>query len=340
MCILLNADEANEINDEVKTQISPNLFIFCNYSPIPSEITNDTGGLFLLKLNNFYRLLVDSGWVIKKLAYIYSGQEGCDLSALPFSKPDIDNIYNTLSDLRTVFCHNITLHNGEDSIINNVRKWFSQHMESNIVDFHDCINQIDNDAKTIIDICSVFINGVKTLSDIEREAVIDRWKSAIIEHYKKKHDIFLNMLGKYYLVKHAQISPQNYYKFKQTTIKETLLSYFTYDIKQFRDKINNLPVKDPNKLNPVIKSINDIEQQRAHDLSGTKDINLLYPKTKEDKDNLIDLFFDKELEKVINDTLKSSRDCSLLPQHIFNEVFDKAETHFGDFNFSFKRFEI
>lgn len=63
MGVLLCADEANEINKAVNDEISPNLFIFCNYEPTPSVITKDSGGLFLLELCNFYKFFKDSGWV-------------------------------------------------------------------------------------------------------------------------------------------------------------------------------------------------------------------------------------------------------------------------------------
>lgn len=341
MNVLFKSDETNKLNDIVRNEISQNLFIFCNYEPTPPEITNDFGGLFLLEISNFYKLLIDSGWIIKKFIYIYSGQEQCNISSLPFTKQDINNIFLTLRDLRTGFCHNVSHNNGDDIIINKIKEWFSQHkLNATNIDYPDCVKQIDDDAKKVIIVCNQFINCIKEMSDSDKKAAIERWKSVIIEHYKKKRDIFINIVGSYYLAKNAQSYPKNIYDFKQKIVNEIILSYFTYDFEQYLYKINNLSVKEPKKLNPIIKLIYDTWNKRACDLFNTADYNLLYPKTNQDKEKLIDLFFEKALENVIKDTLINAPNCSLLPQYIFNEVFDKTVTKFEGFKFSFKRFDI
>lgn len=343
MSVLLEAKEANEINDIVRNEISSNLFIFCNYEPTHSEITNDSGGLFLLKVSNFYKLIVDSGWVIKQFAYIYSGEEKkINYSSLPFAKQDIDKIRFTLNDLRTGFCHNVSRYNGDNIIIHNITEWVNQYKLKGSRDYSKCIKRIDDDAQTIIDGCKQFIDGVKNLPDADREAAIGRWKSVIIEHYKEKHDIFINLLGNYYLVKNAKLYPKDIYYFKRT-VNEIILSYFTYDLKQYQqaiqEKIEILRVKDPKTIAFISKSIDEVKKQRAYGLFETEDYNSLYPKDDIGKKELIDLFFEKELEKVINDVLNNSN-CSLLPQDIFNEVFDKTETTFEAFKTPFKRFDI
>ncbi len=338
MSVLFKADEATKLNDTVKNEISSNLFIFCNYEPTP-KITNDPGGLFLLEISNFYKLLVDSGWVIKKFAYIYSGKERSYASHLPFAQQDIDKIFFMLKNLRTGFFHNVSHNNGDDIIINIIKAWFSLHKSNSIaIDYTNCIKNIDDDAKIVIEICKHFIDCVKKMPNAEREAAIERWKSVIIDYYKEKRDIFINMVGSYYLFKNAQPSPKKIYDFKQRTVNEIIRSYFTYDFEQHLDRIKNLPVKDAKILTPVLRSIYDNWDNRANELFGTKDYNLFYDV--KNKKQLIDLFFENELDNVINDTLKIVPDCSLLPQYIFNEVFDNTETLFSELKTPYKRFDF
>lgn len=335
MSILSKADEANKINDTVRNEISQNLFIFCNYEPIPHKLTNDPGGFLLLKINNLYKLLVDSGWVIKKFAYIYSGQD--NPSNPPFDSCSINDIYATLKNLRTGFCHNVSHNNGDDIIISQIKLWFSKNRSSSSgSDYTDCVKQIDDYAKKIIDVCNQFINCVKALPDADKESIVERWKGVIIEHYKNKQDFLIRLIGNYYLVKNTQ----QYSKKIYNIAKEIILSYFTYDFEQYLDRINNLPFKDNRKLSPILKSIDDAKKKRAYDLFKTEDFNLFYPKNYNDEKKLIDLFFEKELGNVINDTLKIVPDCSLLPQHILNEILDKTETIFDGFRTPCKRFDF
>ncbi|MDE6852045.1 MAG: hypothetical protein K2J67_06090 [Lachnospiraceae bacterium] len=332
MGVLLCADEANEINKAVNDEIDPNLFIFCNYEPTPSVITKDLGGLFLLEICNFYKFFKDSGWVTMKFDYIYSGKDWIDYSTLPFSQKDINNINNEIiNKLRTGFCHNISYNNGDASVINFIKEWFSKHNLS------DSIEEIDNKAKTVIDVCKSFINCINSMPDTEREAAIGRWKEVIIEHYKNKTDIMFNIIGSYYLSKNALPFPSQ--KFRKNVINEIIISYFTYDFEQLYKKIEELPLKDPKKLNPILNLINDTKKKRAYGLFNVDDPNLLYPNTDQEKEKLINLFFEKELDNAINEVLKRKPDCSLLPQDILNEVFS-ATTVFNNLNIPCNRFDF
>ncbi len=340
MSILFENDEANIINDDVKSKISPNLFVFCNYEPTP-KITDDICGLFLLKVSNFYKLLVDSGWVVKKLGYIYSGKESSNSKFLPFSNKDVENIYKIVRDLRTGFFHNISDKNGDNLVINHIKGWFDLHTKKDGIDYKECIEAIDGDAETIIDVCKKFVECVEKMSDADREAAIERWKSVIIEHYTQKQDMFFNMLRSYYFSKHPEITSQQWNK--KAEGYRIVLSYFTYDLKQYNDKIKNIPstLKETIKLkdNYSIES-RTVGENRAKYLFDSEDINLLYPKDDNEKKKLVDKFFENELENAINDILKIAPECSLLPQNIFNEVFDKTKTKFKFFNCDFARFDF
>lgn len=340
MNVLLQADEANKLNDAAKG-ISPNLFIFCNYEPIPPNFTEDYAGRLLLEINNFYKLFMDCGWVIRKFPYIYSGKRKTYF--VPFDSKSIYTIHSTLKDLRSGFCHNISANNGQCVTIENIKAWFRKFGGSSPIEYESLVEEIEANAEKIIDICKQFINSVKALPPEQKNPLIERWKEVIIERYTKKREFFYYIAVSYYnCVKKTQEDSKQVFKIAE----EIIISYFNYDFEQARKHLNEILTKGASEnaikaINNKLVSIEKCKKDRAYALFGVEDSNLLYPTTYKEKEKLINKFFETELSNTINNVLEINPQYSLWPQDIFNEILKNTESKFEDiFNSPFKRFSF
>lgn len=339
--ILLTADNANSINELVEKRIDPGLFFFCNYEPIP-QITKDPVGLFLIKLNNFYKLFKDSAWLLFDLPYIYTGNKRVDHSTLPFPQKAINSIFRETNDLRTGFCHNISSNNGDGITIDHINQWFIHHRPKGSTDFESLIKGIDDDTNTVIKACERFINSIGDLHNPDRANAIERWKQVIIDHYADKKDIVFHMIGSYYNSLHPSQSSTKPNKFKENVVKPILISYYAYDFDQYLKKLDYIKSTvgkskgAMEKIDNILDSVYNEWDNRAYSIFGTADHKLFYDGSS--RERLIDHFFEKELGNAINEVFSKER-CPLLPQHIINKVFS-LHTVFDAFTTEFDRFDF
>ncbi len=116
--ILFSAEPANELENLYKSKTAEYLFLFCNYEPI--GWTNSFGFNYASALTNRYRLLRDTGDIIKDAlsTYVINYPEG--------TKRFWNQYFKDTEDCRSVLSHNNSQLNGDvhKKRLQNVSRWF------------------------------------------------------------------------------------------------------------------------------------------------------------------------------------------------------------------------
>ena len=151
--ILFSWEAACRLNDRLCDKTTPYLFLFCNYEPI--GWTNSFGFNYASALTNRYRLLKDTGDIIKDAlsTYVINYPRG--------TKGFWDQYFKDTEDCRSVLSHNNSQINGavHEKRLQDVSGWFD-HKNYGETDFKGLLWNMLTDAEKFQTIAKKAIDNI------------------------------------------------------------------------------------------------------------------------------------------------------------------------------------
>lgn len=297
--ILFSDDQAKQLNEYVRTKIDSSLFLFLNYTPdIIKPYSYD--GRYLMGVSNLYKLIKDSGWVLEKSDKILDNKE---------SVKKMKEYIKTIHTLRTVQNHNIRNDNVLPELY-KAEKWWSQtgvmsQMPVSEDDYKKALMGLEDLGSSLMKEAEDFVDNVSKLNIPKKEAAIKTWTDAIIDRYTKERNLFSHAI----VIYQKYSTATNIYSLKKAD--DIIVSYFIndyyclckeerlgrrlYSIEKYKNMVDN-HVKKKFKENYAL------DFDRIEDLINDIDNN---------KEKYINLFFDKELCKLIKKAVKEIKELEI-----------------------------
>lgn len=334
--ILFLPDAAEQMNQKVSKRIAPHLFLFCNYQPDQIKVFS-SDAKFCQGVMNLYKLIVDAS-IISMLPKI------ARINKISFDNKRLDEHIRTISMLRTVLGHNVSIRNGTGDLQKQYDLWLKQVTGKTELkkeeDYEPAVKALEQIGIDIFKILARFIDQAAVCS--RKENVTASWEEIIFTFYTKRsgQKIFLGQMRDAYLSRCP--TGGNYFQKHRLNLK--LAHWFQcYYCQKKEAQIDNLQkiltVYGKNLNKSVCINIQTEIEEGENELTILKrDIAL---KLKVDSPNNLSFYhyqeyycmeLDKKLKNILNE-IKESGQGNMLPESLIQKLIEEEFTdiHSEDF---------
>lgn len=332
--------QTETINARVHDNISPKLYLFCNYDEGRRYWISEDGK-YIYNVSNLYRVMIDTNYITGHAREILSGNDSgmWKRIASKIQYSELQNLIGLISCFRSVEAHNVSAANGYFqrqekkeydrwvlSVIKTDRPSTEAHYKALNMELEKISVRCENYIK-------MFLNYVEQASD--KKEIAERWGKAIINKYSQTEDYLYGQMADMYLsLYHARRgydTSENMNKNKmRNIIRNWIMNYYLkpYDAAKAlieenlrknmgiikstegRRKLQEQAEKKQEELNikkeGILKEISDWSHLRTTDY--------LLPK------HFSCFFLEKTMPELIEKLMTDHPEYTLLPQDILQSL--------------------
>jgi len=314
--ILFSSSPAEELNNQVVSDISKHLYIVCNYNPSAVTVFSDDAK-FISGVLNLYKFLIDAN-IWKKL------EPKLKKYNISCNYPAIDGYISIISSLRAVLSHNKD--NASDDDLRVYNQWISDICGKRIIDTSDDYKPAILELERIeIQSKNILSNAIRNAKHLRyNSSFIEDWEDCIISFYCKGNcDIIRLQLKEAYLSLHTTMQQKSNLKYQISLwVEKGLHGHYLDELQNcksvrlnYGNKLSNEQLTEvlskEKELNTSITTIeNDVRKFKRK--RSNKDLNNW------DYFDYYISMFEKKLKYAIKDI--KAQNMTMLPQDIIQMI--------------------
>lgn len=328
--------QTEAINKRVHDNISPRLYLFCNFDEGNGHWISEDGK-FLYDVLILYKVMIDANYITGHARTILASGDSKRWKsiALTIQYDELQKLTDKINCFRTVEAHNVNERNGyfQKQTVEEYHRWVFSVINANIPSTEAHYKALNMELEKISIQCencvTLFLDYVEQAPD--KEDIVERWINAIINKYSQKEDyLYGQMADMYYSLYSLRTGhnvPKNVNKDQMRFILSNWL--MNYYIEPF-DKAEEIIEEEYRKKVEIVKSmegretIQKLAQQKKSSLNDQKERILrdicewshlqsadeLRPK------HYSHYFLEKTMPELVKKLLITHPEYSLLPQDI------------------------
>lgn len=331
--------QADAINARIKERISPRLYMFCNYEDKCWAISQE--GQYRHQILNLYKVMIDTNYVTGRAKAILTNNNSSQWKAarMRIRYDDLQKLTDQISSFRTVEAHNTSKNNGYFQVLDveKYRQWLFSviHTEQPLTEDHfKTLNEELEKISIQVEKCVIlFLEYVEQARD--REKIIERWESTIINKYTQKEDyLYGQMADMYTSLCAARTGESASRRIDKSMMWHNIQIWImNYYVQPF-EKAEEVLVADYHRKEKIVKGVEsrnalydqlqkkkaELEQKKQERLQPIYEWSHLKTVEQLRLKNYCDYFLKVTMPELIKCVLKENPNCSLLPQDLLQTM--------------------